>query len=296
MFLITPVVNKKIVAEGQKIVGSRTISLIGHFSLEQLLNQLVNFSIKLGFALFILVITLKLTKIIKRLIKKSLVNHQVNVTLIPFLITLVDLAGKLVALVVAGSIIGITTTSFVALLGTAGLAIGLALQGSLANFAGGVLILLLRPFSVNDYIQVANHEGRVRAIQIFYTILTSIDNKTIVIPNGNVMKNIIVNYSHEKIRRVKVDVGVSYQTDLVKAKKILEQLARTNKLVLEEPGVSVYVTELAASAVILSLRVWCKRENYFKLKTELLEKIKTTFDQEKINIPYPHLKIDFHSE
>ena len=188
---------------------------------------------------------------------------------------------------------GVDTASVAALLASGGVAIGLALQGSLSNFAGGVLILILKPFEVGDYIieDTNKNEGTVKEIQIFYTKLSTIDNKTIVIPNGMLTNSSLTNATAKAERRLDLKVSVSYQADLRKAKALVEKLLTSDPCVMKDEEINVFVDELADSAVILGARAWVKNEEFWPTRWRLLETIKLTFDEEGIEIPYPQLTV-----
>lgn len=198
----------------------------------------------------------------------------------------------LLFLVIVGKL-GVPTSSFIALIGSAGVTIGLALQGSLSNFAGGVLILLLKPFRVGDYIIVEGLEGTVTCIDIFYTKLLSIDNRFIVIPNGTLSNSNLINVTNEPERRLDLLIDVAYREDIKKVKEVLKRVILENGRVLtEEHDLEVYVNSLEASSVQMGVRVWVKTDDYLKLKWELLESIKETFDQEGISIPFNQLDVN----
>ena len=182
----------------------------------------------------------------------------------------------------------IFATSFVAILGAAGLAVGLALQGSLSNFAGGALILFFKPFRVGDIIEAQGYTGKVQEIQIFITKLLTPDNKTVIIPNGELSNGNIVNYSEEGKIRIDLTVGISYDADIKKAKKVALKTIEKIDGVLEDPGVTVVVTELADSSVNLGIRPWVNIADYWRVYSESLEGIKNAFDKADIGIPYPH--------
>jgi small conductance mechanosensitive channel len=190
--------------------------------------------------------------------------------------------------------VGIATTSFVAILGAAGLAIGLALQGSLANFAGGVLILLFKPFKVGDYIEAQGYSGTVNEIQIFNTILKSLDNKTIIIPNGNLSNDCITNYSTEPLRRVDFVFGIGYEDDIKKAKEVLLTIIKSDSRVLKEPEPFVSIGELGDSSVNFTVRVWCNKEAYWDVYFDMFEKVKLEFDKQGISIPFPQRDVHLY--
>ncbi len=271
---------------------SQTQDFWQDFNPTTILNLAVIFFLKLAMVGFLIFVGFKLIKLLTYSVKKLLEKHQVNPTLIPFLATLINLGGKALILITAGSILGLTSTSVAALIGAMGLALGLALQGALANFAGGVLILALKPFGVGDYIQVDDgkgQEGKVKEIQIFYTHLATLDNKTIIIPNGNIMKTTIINFSHENKRRLEIRFKLDHQVDLTKAKEIALKLAKADERVLAEPEPAVYVLNIDEYGVDLSIRAWVKRQELFKVKTSLIEKIKAEFDMAKIKLAKPSL-------
>ncbi|HKL75404.1 MAG TPA: mechanosensitive ion channel domain-containing protein, partial [Halanaerobiales bacterium] len=187
--------------------------------------------------------------------------------------------------------LGVQMTSFVAILGAASFAIGLALQGSLANFAGGVLILTFRPFNVGDFVEINGEKGKVNSIQILYTKLTSKDNKQIVIPNGNVSNSTITNYSANDTRRVDLNFGIGYDDDIDQVKKVLEDIVAKHKMVLEDPAPLIRVGEHAGSSVNFNVLLWTKSENYWDVYYDMMENVKKRFDEEDINIPYPQMDV-----
>ncbi|TVP88970.1 MAG: mechanosensitive ion channel family protein [Pseudomonadaceae bacterium] len=214
----------------------------------------------------------------KRNIDKSLHGFAGN---------LVGMGLKILLIISVAGMIGVETTSFIAVIGAAGLAIGFALQGSLANFAGGVLILFLRPFKVGEYIEAQGIGGTVDSIQIFHTVLKSPDNKTVVVPNGSLSNGNIINYSRQPTRRVDVNIGIDYGDDIKKAREILLRLAAADDRVLKDPEAAVRLTGLGDSSVDLSLRMWTKTEDFWGVMWDITELAKETFDQEGITIPFP---------
>jgi small conductance mechanosensitive channel len=192
--------------------------------------------------------------------------------------------------------INIETTSFVALLGAAGLAIGLALQGTLANFAGGVLILMFRPYRVGDFIDAQGITGTVRSIQIFNTILTTGDNKRVIVPNGAISNGIITNFSAEDTRRVDFVFGIGYDDDIDKAKSVLHRLIKEEGRIFSEPEPLVVVSELADSSVNFTVRTWVKASDYWGVYFSMTEKVKIAFDAEELSIPYPQTDVHLHTQ
>ncbi|HDZ56201.1 MAG TPA: mechanosensitive ion channel [Pseudomonas xinjiangensis] len=225
----------------------------------------------------------RVTAAVQRLLEK----RNVDRTLHGFIGALVGIGLKGVLIVSVAGMIGVETTSFIALIGAAGLAIGLALQGSLANFAGGMLILMLRPFRAGEYIEAQGVGGTVDSIQIFYTVLKTPDNKTITIPNGSLSNGNVINYSRQPTRRVHLDIGIDYGDDVKKAREILLGLAHSDNRVLKDPEPAVWLVSLGDNSVNLSLRMWTKTDDYWGVFWEMLEQTKEAFDQEGISIPFP---------
>ena len=212
--------------------------------------------------------------------------RKADLALQGFISSLVNIILKVLLVVSVASMIGIQTTSFVAAIGAAGLAIGLALQGSLANFAGGVLILLFRPFKIGDWIEAQSVSGTVDSIQIFHTVLRTSDNKTIIVPNGNLSNGIITNYNRQPTRKVVFDVGVDYEADLQKVREVLLALADDPR-VLKEPAPAVVVTALGDSAITMSLRVWVDTPNYWDVLFMFNEHARDRLKAQGVDIPFP---------
>ncbi len=204
-----------------------------------------------------------------------------------FLSSLLSALLRVLLLLSVAGMVGIETTSFIALIGAAGLAVGLALQGSLANFAGGVLILFLRPFRAGDYIEAQGTAGTVESIMIFHTILRTADNKVIILPNGSLSNGAITNYSRKPTRRVDINVGIDYTDDIKKARSVLLGLAAADQRVLKDPAAVVYLTSLGDNSVNLSLRMWTNSADYWGVFFELQEQMKEAFDREGLSFPFP---------
>lgn len=219
-------------------------------------------------------------------IGQLLALRKADLALQGFISSLANIILKILLIVSVASMIGIQTTSFVAAIGAAGLAIGLALQGSLANFAGGVLILLFRPFKIGDWIEAQSVSGTVDSIQIFHTVLRTGDNKTVIVPNGNLSNGIITNYNRQPTRKVVFDVGVDYEADLQKVREVLLALADDPR-VLKEPAPVVVVTTLGDSAITMSLRVWVDTPNYWDVLFMFNEHARDRLKAEGVDIPFP---------
>lgn len=260
-------------------------------NLGSIFDLVVAYGAKLLLAILLLIVGLSLIKRVSKIIRKNLEKRKVDPSLAPFLTSVSSAILKVVLVIAVASMIGIQTTSFVAILGAAGLAIGLALQGSLSNFAGGALILILKPFKVGDLIEGAGHMGVVREIQVFYTYLTTATGQEIVIPNGELSNGSVVNYSFNDTRRLDMTFGIGYDDDIDKAKQIIHHLASEEKRFLDEQGISIFVEALADSSVNIHLRAWCNNADYWDIYNNFNEKIKKSFDAAEIGIPYPQMDL-----
>ncbi|SBT17169.1 Small-conductance mechanosensitive channel [Marinomonas gallaica] len=192
--------------------------------------------------------------------------------------------------------IGVETTSFIAILGAAGLAVGLALQGSLSNFASGVLIILLRPFRAGDFVDAGGQMGTVNRIELFHTHMKTPDNRVIIVPNSDIMDSSIVNFSRESTRRLDLVIGISYESDIKKARDLMKEILVNDERVLKDPEPIIWVFELADSSVNFAVRPWVKAEDYWALRSDLLEKIKYTFDENGVGIPFPQMDVHLSKE
>ena len=239
-------------------------------------------------ALLILIIGLFIINMIVRLSKKVLRKSKVDVTLEKFLGNLLSWALKILLIVTVISQLGVETTSFAAILAAAGLAVGLALQGSLANFAGGVLIMIFKPFKIGDLVEAQGEIGVVKEIEIFTTKLTGLSNKEIIIPNASLSNGNIINYSTEGTRRVDLTIGVSYDADIKQTKNVLMDVLTSNPKVLKDPAPTVNVSELADSSVNFAVRPWSSTADYWDVYFETTENVKEALDKAGIEIPYPH--------
>ncbi len=246
---------------------------------------------KLLLALVVLVFGLWLIRRIVNVMATALDTAGVDESLAQFLRSLASVALKVLLLISVASMVGIATTSFVAVLGAAGLAIGLALQGSLANFAGGVLILLFKPFRVGDFIAAQGVSGTVKQIQIFSTLVHTSDNKVVIVPNGKLSNDVITNYSHESKRRIELHFGIGYDNDVTQAKSLINELVEAEPRIHADPQPLIVVSDLADNAVNLMVRVWTNSGDMSSVRFALLEAVKLKFDAHDINIPYPQRDI-----
>ncbi|MBM1106012.1 mechanosensitive ion channel [Aurantibacter crassamenti] len=238
-------------------------------------------------ACIILFVGIWVTRLINRMVTKFFDKKDYDQTLETFLQSFIRIALKAVIFVLVITQLGVQSTSLVAILGAAGLAIGLALQGSLANFAGGVLILLFKPFKIGDFISAQGVDGTVKEITIFTTKLNTFGNQVAILPNGQLSNNNIINYNTESTRRDKIDVGIGYSSNIKKAKDILLQICAENENILKEPMPEVYVGELGDSSVNLTLRFWARNDLFWAAHFHVIEELKYRFDAEEIEIPFP---------
>ncbi len=250
-------------------------------------EMILDYAPKLALAIITLLIGLWVIGLVGKLLKVSMEKSKVDPTLVPFISSLVGWILKLLLFISVASMIGIATTSFIAVLGAAGLAIGLALQGSLANFAGGVLIMIFKPYRVGDLIEAQGQLGTVKEVQIFNTILVNFESKQIIIPNGLMSNGTITNYSAEGLIRVDLTVGISYDADVEKAKSVLLDVMNNHSLVVNEPAPFVGVNGFGDSSVDLVVRPHCKPEDYWDVYFDINEQIKIALDSNNIAIPFP---------
>ena len=249
---------------------------------------LIEYSPKIITALIILIIGLWLIKVITKYAKKMMLKRGMDETLMKFLSDLLNWTLKALLFVTVVSQLGVATSSFVAILGAAGLAVGLALQGSLANFAGGALIMIFKPFKVGDKIEAQGETGVVKEIQIFVTKVNTADNKLVIIPNGVLSNGNITNYTEEGKMRVDLTFGVSYDSDIKQTKQVLMSAINATEKVLKDPTPTVDVSELADSSVNFAVRPWCHPDDYWDVYFETTENVKNALDAAGIEIPYPH--------
>lgn len=261
--------------------------------LENLIPDLLAFALQVVIAIVVYAIGVKVIKYIVKLIRRSMERAGADEGVKQFLGTLIKYALYLLLITIILNLFGIATTSVVAVLGSVGVAAGLALQGSLSNMAGGVLILLLKPFRVGDYIieDSNKNEGTVTEISIFYTKLVTIDNRVIMIPNGTLANSSMTNVSQMKKRRIDLTIGVAYDSDIKKVKEVLQSVAEAEEARLPEEEIQVFVSELADSSVNMGVRIWVPTEEYWPAKWRLTENIKLALDENQISIPFPQLDV-----
>ncbi len=256
-----------------------------------LMDFVLEFGPKLIGTIAVLIIGLWIIKLITKAIDRVMIKSKVDDSLRPFMKSLFGSLLKVLLVISIMGMMGIEMTSFIAILGAFGLAIGMALSGTLQNFAGGVIILIFKPFKVGDVIEAQGYTGVVKSIQIFVTILTTPDNKTILIPNGGLSNGSMVNYSTEPQRRVDWVVGVSYGSDIEKVRGVIDGLIAADQRILKDPAPFVKVGELADSSVNFTVRVWVNAADYWGVFFDMNENVYTKFEQEGIGIPYPQMDV-----
>ncbi|MFT5335152.1 MAG: small conductance mechanosensitive channel [Halioglobus sp.] len=288
-------------AIGVKIGRSTSIStpkkngktkMLENLDVSQLLTEYaIPWGIKIVFALIIFTVGRIAVGIVTSIVGKLMKKREMDVMLARFLTSILRWVLLLFVVIAALSQLGIDTTSLIALLGAAGLAIGLSLQSSLSNFAAGVMIIVFRPFNKGDFVEVSGASGVIDNINIFTTTMTTTDNKEVIIPNGAILQSNITNYSARDTRRVDMVFGISYDDDLRKAKQILQDIIAADDRVLAEPAPVIALSELADSSVNFIVRPWAKSEDYWAVKWDTTETVKLKFDEAGISIPYPQMDV-----
>jgi len=265
---------------------------------EEIINQITQMALlygpKLIGAIAVLIIGGWVIKAIGRGVENSLKKGKTDPSLIPFLTGIVNGLLKVLLIITVLGMLGIEMTSFIAIMGAAGLAVGMALSGTLQNFAGGVMILIFKPFKVGDVIEAQGYIGSVSQIQIFNTIMKTPDNKTIIIPNGGLSTSSMINYSTEATRRVDWTIGVGYGDDVDKVRAVIKRLCDEDSRIFKDPEVFIAVSALADSSVNFAVRAWVNAADYWGVYFELNEKIYKTFASEGLNIPYPQMDVHIH--
>ena len=254
-------------------------------------TYVIPWAINIFFALAIFVVGRWVAKILVKLLRKGLEKANMDPILVNFVASIVGTLLLLFIIIASLNQLGVDTTSLIAIFGAAGLAIGLALQGSLQNFASGVMLIVFRPFKTGDFVEAGGTSGVVEAISIFTTILRTGDNREVIVPNGAIYSGTITNYSARDTRRIDMVFGISYGDDIKKAKQILQQVLDQDERVLKDPAALVAVAELADSSVNFNVRPWVKSADYWPVKFDLTEKVKLAFDENDISIPFPQMDV-----
>ena len=283
-----------LVADAATTIQQETDEITRFFSIahvKQLLNDLGNWSVsligKIVIAVLIWFIGKKIIRVLDKLVKKMLDRS----TLDKVVVSVLKFVMYAILIMIVVDKLGFQTTSLLTLFGSAALAIGMSLQGSLSNFAGGILILIFKPFKVGDYIIVGTNEGTVKSIEILYTRLVTIDNKVVMLPNGSLSNSSIVNVGAENTRRIDIQIGIGYSSDIPKAKKLLEQVINSEKGILKDKDILVVVKSLDESCVTLETRAWVNTADYWNVRFNLLERYKNIFDENGIEIPFNQLDV-----
>ena len=287
--LTAAVVKEEVMEEVEELVKPDVLESY----LRSLPEKMISLGVRAVLAVLVFFIGVQLIKLIRKIVKKSMKRANAELGAVQFVDSFLKAAMYIVLVLMIASYFGLDAASVIAVLGSAGVAIGLAVQGSLSNLAGGVLLLILKPFKVGDYIKEdsSGKEGTVTEIQIFYTKLLTYDNQTVILPNGNLANNSLVNVSAEASRRMDIKVGISYHADLRKAKEILLQVLKDDEKTIKDKELLVFVESLADSAVVLGVRCWFAREDFWEGKWRITENCKLALDDADIEIPYNQLDV-----
>ena len=269
-------------------------------SLDVFVTKMIDLGISVGskilLAIVVFIVGRWIVRRLNKLLAKILEKRHVEASLSTFVKSLVNITLTLLLIIVVIGVLGIETSSFIALFASAGVAIGMALSGTLQNFAGGVMILLFKPFKVGDTIEAQGQSGTVREIQIFNTILATPDNKIIIIPNGGLSTGLMKNYSREATRRVDWEFGIAYGDDYTKAKAVIARLLDADGRVLKDPAYFIALTSLGESSVNIVVRAWVNAGDYWGVYFDMNEKVYKTFAEENLNIPFPQLDVHLHGK
>ena len=263
---------------------------------EKFMDKIIGFLPSIIGAIIVLFVGIWICRFIRKFVRRLMIARSVDITIQNFVNELLRWVLYIILFLTVIQKVGVPVSSFLGALAAAGVAIGLALQGSLSNFAGGIMLLILKPFRIGDSIEVEGHLGTVERIGMFYTTIIKFGNERVIIPNGPLFSDNIINYSQNPTRRDNIIVGIGYGSDLKKAKEILYSLTQSCPTALQDPAPVVYVNELADSSVNFTLRVWSKTEHYWDTHFYLIEQIKLTFDKEGIEIPFPQRDVHIISQ
>lgn len=296
MDMVLEVMAGQVVEEAAK-EAEKSAGLVRQ-TLDDLLGWLISKSGSVIIAILVIAIGLKLVNWLMKVIRHSFERSKIETSVAGFLLSVIRVIGYVLVFLTAATVVGFEVTSFVTILGTASLSIGLALQGALSNLAGGVLILMLKPFQVGDYIQENNkgNEGTVMSIDIFYTRLRTHDNKIVVIPNGILADNSLVNLTDETKRKVEIKISISYSSDIKNVKELVYNILDADERILSEEPRDVFIDSFDDSGMTLGIRGWVKTEDFWPVTWELRENVKEAFDKNGVEIPYNRLEVDVLSK
>ena len=272
-------------------VNTMNLNFLDEKFIDKLTTMGFEWGVNISLAIIIFIIGRIIVSIVGRVTERVLVKAKVDPLLVEFITGIVKTILLVFVIIAALEKVGVQTTSLVAVLGAAGLAIGLALQGSLQNFASGVLLIVLRPFAVGHFVEVAGVNGVVERVTLFSTVLRTGDNREVTVPNGSIYGNVITNFSARDTRRVDMTFGIGYEDDVQKAKAILADLLANDERVLKDPAPLIAVGQLADSSVNIVVRPWVKTADYWPLNFDMQERVKAAFDEAGISIPYPQMDI-----
>ena len=261
-------------------------------TLDQAVEWLIQKSGSLLVAVLFIAVGIKLVGLFLKILKRSFERSKMEASVAGFLLSIIRSLGYILVFITAATIIGFEVTSFVTILGTASLAVGLALEGALSNLAGGVLILMLKPFQVGDYIMEGSNEGTVTSIDIFYTRLLTHDSKMVVIPNGILTNSSLVNLTNETKRKVEIKISIAYDSDIKSVKEIVHGILKSDARILKEEPKDVFIDSFDDSGMTLGIRAWVNTDDYWKVTWDLREKVKIAFDKNAIEIPFNRLEVD----
>lgn len=268
---------------------------IENFSFDNLITGLITLGEKLILGLIVLAIGMfiakKLTGVATRIMEKKGIEKAVLI----FLKNMISILLKIMVIITAAQIVGIEMTSFIAMLGAAGLAIGMSLKGTLSNFAGGIIVLFAKPYRIGDYVEYTGYAGTIKEIQLFNTIMLTPDLKTVIIPNGEISTATLINYSKEPIRRLDFKFDVGYKEDTDRAKEVILNAALADKRIEQDPAPFVAVSELAESTVKITLRIWVKTDDYWDVNFVTIDRVKKALDEHHISIPYPQQDVHIYN-
>ncbi|MEA1975432.1 MAG: mechanosensitive ion channel [Bacillota bacterium] len=259
---------------------------------EVIINYLMLNGIKILGSMIVLFFALKIVNRITKLLKTALIKAKYDETIINFLAPTIRISLKVIVIISIVNYLGVETTSLLAIIGGASFAVGLAFQGSLSNFAGGVLLLILKPFKIGDVVNVNGIAGTVKSISIFYTYLTSFDNKLEIIPNSSITNSSLTNFSANDTRRIAIKIGVEYGTDINLVKEAVKKIVNSNDKILDDPAYFVGLSEFGDSSLNFNIRVWVKTSDYWNVFYQLNEDINNTFNEMEIGFPYPHMDVN----
>lgn len=269
--------------------------MLDQYAIQKIIDLVIDYLPRLALAVITLIAGLWLIRLFVKFVGNVLTIRKVDESLRPFFKTLISIILRVLLLISVMGMIGIEMTSFIALLGAVGISIGMALSGSLQHFAGGVLLLIYKPFKKGDLIEAQGYTGNVRELRIFNTILNTLDNKTVFIPNGPLSTNVIVNYSIEETRRIDIAFSISYSDDIDKAKKILLEVIENDTRILKTPEPVIGVSALEESSVKIEIRVWVKNAEFLETGFYLREAVKKAFDKNGLTIPFPQVDVHMKS-